>query len=81
VVRVFLAALFIPAISTQSSVRALTNIKDLEKEIGVVKKEKSKLKHLLGIEHGNVPIQLDLWGNEAIFRGKGKTKIYGFPTS
>ena len=60
---------------------ALINIKGLEKEIGVVKKEKSKLKHLLGIEHGNVPIQLDLWGNEAIFRGKGQTKIYGFPTS
>jgi hypothetical protein len=44
----------------------------LEKEIGVIKKEKSKLKHLLGIEHGNIPIQLDLWGNEVIFRGKDK---------
>jgi hypothetical protein len=58
---------------------ALTNIKGLEKEIGVVKKEKSKLKHLLGIEHGNIPIQLDLWGNEVIFRGKGQTTLYGFP--
>jgi len=36
----------------------------LEKEIGVVKKERSKLKHILGIEHGNIPIQLDLWGND-----------------
>jgi len=44
----------------------LTNIKGLEKEIGVVKKEKSKLRHTLGIEHENIPIQLDLWGNEVI---------------
>jgi hypothetical protein len=58
---------------------ALTNIKGLEKEIGVVKKEKSKLRHILGLEHGNIPIQLDLWGNEVIFRGKGQTTLYGFP--
>jgi hypothetical protein len=58
---------------------APTNVKGLEKEIGVVKKEKSKLRHILGIEHGNIPIQLDLWGNEVIFRGKGQTKIYGYP--
>jgi hypothetical protein len=50
---------------------ALTNVKGLEKEIGVIKKESSKLKHILGLEHGNIPIQLDLWGNEVIFRGKG----------
>jgi hypothetical protein len=47
----------------------------LEKEIGVVKKEKSKLRHMLGIEQGNIPIQLDLWGNEVIFRGKGQTTL------
>jgi len=58
---------------------ALTNIKGLEKEIGVVKKEKSKLRHRLGIEHGNIPIQLDLWGNEVIFRGKGQTTLHGYP--
>jgi hypothetical protein len=29
--------------------------------------------------HGNVPIQLDLWGNEVIFRGKGQTTLYGHP--
>jgi hypothetical protein len=58
---------------------ALTNIKGIEKEIGVVKKKKSKLKHLLGIEHGNIPIQLGLWGNEVIFRGKGQTTLYGYP--
>ena len=45
----------------------------MEKEIGVIKKEKSKLRHILGIEHGNIPIQLDLWGNEVIFRGKRTT--------
>ena len=31
-----------------------TNIKELEKEIGLIKKEKSKLRHILGIEHGNI---------------------------
>jgi hypothetical protein len=56
-----------------------TNIKELEKEIGLIKKEKSKLRHILGIEHGNIPIQLDLWGNEVIFRGKGQTTLYGYP--
>jgi hypothetical protein len=34
---------------------------------------------MLGIEHGNIPIQLDLWGNEVIFRGKGQTTLYGPP--
>jgi len=38
------------------------------KEIGVVKTEKSKLKHLLGLQHIRIPIQLDLWGNEVVFR-------------
>jgi hypothetical protein len=51
---------------------APTNIRVLEKEVGVVKKEKSKLKHLLDLEHENLPIQLDLWGNEVIFMGKGR---------
>jgi hypothetical protein len=41
----------------------LSSIKGIEKEIGVIKKEKSKLRHILRIEHGNIPIQLDLWGN------------------
>jgi hypothetical protein len=50
-----------------------------QKEIGVVKKEKSKLRHILGIEQGNIPIQLDLWGNEVIFRGKGQLTLYGYP--
>jgi hypothetical protein len=58
---------------------APTNVRGSEKEIGVVKKEKSKLRHILGIEHGNIPIQLDLWGNEVIFMGKGQTTIYGYP--
>jgi hypothetical protein len=34
---------------------------------------------MLGIEQGNIPIQLDLWGNEVIFRGKGHTTVYGYP--
>jgi hypothetical protein len=51
----------------------------LEKEIGVIKKERSKIKHIPGLEHGNIPIQLYLWGNEVIFRGKGQTTLYGHP--
>jgi hypothetical protein len=53
------------------------------KEIGVVKKEKSKLKHLLGLQHIRIPIQLDLWGNEVIFRERDNSRymdtkyIYG----
>jgi hypothetical protein len=46
------------------------------KEIGVVKKEKSKIKHLLGLKHVNIPIQMDLWSNEVLFRGKGQTTLY-----
>jgi len=57
----------------------LSSINCLQEEIGVVKKEKSKIKHLLGLKHINIPIQLDLWGNEVIFRGKGQTTIYGCP--
>jgi hypothetical protein len=49
------------------------------KEIGVIEKKRPKLKHLLGLEHRNIPIQLDLWGNEAIFRRKGQTTQYGYP--
>ena len=58
---------------------ALSSIDGMVKEIGVVKKEKSKIKHILGLKHINIPIQLDLWGNEVIFRGKGQTTIYGYP--
>jgi hypothetical protein len=49
----------------------LSSMDGIVKEIGIVKKEKSKTKHLLGLKHINIPIQLDLWGNEVIFRGKG----------
>ena len=59
---------------------ALSSIDGLQEEIGAVKKEKSKIKYLLGLKHGNIPIQLDLWGNEVVFRGKGQTTIYGYPT-
>jgi hypothetical protein len=53
------------------------------KEIGVVKTEKSKLKHLLGLQHIRIPIQLDLWGNEVVFRERDNSRymdtkyIYG----
>jgi len=50
---------------------ALTNIKDLEKKIGV-RTKRSKQKHILGIEHRNIPIQLDLWSKEVIFRETDK---------
>jgi hypothetical protein len=50
---------------------ALTNIKDLEKKIGV-RTKRSKPKHILGIEHRNIPVQLYLWRNEVIFREKDK---------
>jgi hypothetical protein len=43
------------------------------KEIGVVRKQKPKL------EHSNITIQLYLWGNKVIFRGKGQTTPYGYP--
>jgi hypothetical protein len=43
------------------------------------KEKRSKPKHILGIEHGNIPIQLDLWSKEVIFRGKGQTTLYGYP--
>ena len=57
----------------------LSSMDGIVKETGVVMKEKSKTKHLLGLKHINIPIQLDLWGNEVIFRGKGQTTIYGCP--
>jgi len=57
----------------------LSSIDGLKEEIGIVKKEKSKIKHLLGLQHIKIPIQLDLWGNEVVFRGKGQTTIYGYP--
>ncbi|MDT7879085.1 MAG: hypothetical protein RQ862_11110 [Candidatus Caldarchaeales archaeon] len=50
-----------------------SSIEGLEKKVGVVRKEKPKL------EHSNITIQLDLWGNEVIFRGKGQTTLYGYP--
>jgi hypothetical protein len=55
-----------------------TNIKGLEKEIGAVKRRNLN-QDTLGIEHGNIPIQLDLWDNEVIFRGKGQLTLYGHP--
>jgi hypothetical protein len=39
----------------------------LPREIVMVKTEKSKTRYLLCLKHINIPIQLDLWGNEVIF--------------
>jgi len=55
-----------------------TNIKGLEKEIGAVKRRNLN-QDTLGIKHGNIPIQLDPWGNEVIFKRKGQTTLYGYP--
>ena len=55
----------------------LSSIDGLQEEIGAVKKEKSKIKHLLELQHVRI-IQLDLWGNEVVLRGKGQTTIYGY---
>jgi hypothetical protein len=57
----------------------LKRTKGIEREISLIKKEKSKPRHTLGIKHGNIPTQLDPWGNEVIFRGKGQTTLYGYP--
>ena len=42
----------------------------LSREIGVVKKEKSKTKYLLGLKHSNIPMQLDL-GKRGNIQGEG----------
>jgi hypothetical protein len=57
----------------------LLSIDGLVKEIGVVKKERSKTKHLLGLKHLRIPIQLDCGQRGHIFMGKGQTTIYGYP--
>jgi hypothetical protein len=47
-----------------------TNIKGIEKETGVVKKEKSKLKHLLGMENRNITNTVGLTGKRSNIQGK-----------
>jgi hypothetical protein len=53
--------------------------KRIEREISLIKKEKSKPRHTLGIKHGNIPIQLDLWGNEVIFQEKRTNNTIWIP--
>jgi hypothetical protein len=45
----------------------------------VVRKGKFKPKHIPGLEHGDIPIQPYLWGNEVIFKVKGQTTLHGNP--
>ncbi len=59
--------------------QALTSIDGLEKELGRIRKYRPLVKDILGLQHSNIPIQLDLWGREVIFRGKGQTTLYGHP--
>jgi hypothetical protein len=64
---------------TNPRLTMLKRTKGIEEEISLIKKEKSKPRHTLGIKHGNIPTQLDLWGNGVIFRGKGQTTLHGYP--
>jgi len=59
--------------------QALTNMDGLGEEIGKIKVYRPIVNDLLGMPHANIPIQLDLWGREVVFRGKGQTTLYGHP--
>jgi len=59
--------------------QALTNMDGLGEEIGKIKLYRPIVNDLLGLPHANIPIQLDLWRREVIFRGKGQTTLYGHP--
>ena len=58
---------------------ALSSMNGMVKEIGVVKKEKSKIKHLLRTATHQDSDTIRLMNNEAIFMGKGQTTLYGYP--
>jgi len=59
--------------------QALTNMDGLGEELGRIRVYRPIINDLLGLPHANIPIQLDLWGREVVFRGKGQTTIYGYP--
>ncbi len=59
--------------------QALTGIDGLEKELGGIRVYRPIIKELLGLPHAKIPIQLDIWGREVFFRGKGQTTLYGHP--
>jgi hypothetical protein len=46
----------------------LTRSQTHQRKSRIKRKERPKTQHILGIEHGNIPIQLDPWGNEVIFK-------------
>jgi hypothetical protein len=51
---------------------ALSSIDGMVKEIGVVRKEKSKTKHILGLKTHQHSNTARLVGNEVIFRGRDR---------
>jgi hypothetical protein len=57
----------------------LTRSQTHQRKSRIKRKERPKTQHILGIERGNIPIQLDPWGNEVIFKVKGQTTPYGYP--
>jgi len=59
--------------------QALTNMDGVGEEIGKIKVYRPIVNDLLGLPHAKIPIQLDLWGREVVFRGKGQTTLYGHP--
>ena len=59
--------------------QALTNMDGVGEEIGKIKLYRPIVNDLLGLPHTNIPIQLDLWGREVVFRGKEQTTLYGHP--
>ncbi len=59
--------------------QALTDIEGMKEELGEIRKYRPLIKDILGLQHTNIPIQLDLWGREVFFRGSGQTTIYGLP--
>jgi len=59
--------------------QALTSMDGLGEELGRIRVYRPIVKELLGLPHAKIPIQLDIWGREVFFRGKGQTTIYGLP--
>ncbi len=59
--------------------QALTSMDGLREELGGIRVYRPIVKELLGLPHAKIPIQLDIWGREVVFRGRGQTTLYGHP--
>jgi len=59
--------------------QTLTGIDGLGEELGRIRVYRPVVNDLLGLPHANIPIQLDLWRREVVFRGKGQITLYGLP--